>query len=348
MISVAYEVTSLALSRFGGIATTCYHTLAQAATHDSFSPTALYRRGQPPDSSPVTDWQRTHTWHAWQTPRYDLVHALCHRLPPTRAHRRVYTLHDAWSLTPNRYQPEDFQKKLAARLRKELPAVDLVVTGSEAGRNALLAADVVAPEKVLVAYQGATPIQQQPDRPPSRLLAPLLDVPFVLFVGRLETRKNIPHILAALHPLDSVHLVLVGEPGFGFRPEIEDVLAHFPPSRLHQFSLIAEPDLAALYRHALAALQPSWEEGFGLPILEAMSHGCPVITSNCSAPPEIVGNAGFLVDPTDPKQSREALERLLDDQFYRRELSEAGHERAAGFTWERYYATLVEAYQTLL
>ena len=105
---------------------------------------------------------------------------------------------------------------------------------------------------------------------------------------------------------------------------------------------------SALYRHALAALQPSWEEGFGLPILEAMGHGCPVITAGCSAPPEIVGEAGILVDPAKPAQSRQALERLLDDQFYRRRLIDAGRARASHFTWENYFATLSDAYQRLL
>lgn len=349
MISVAYEVTSLALSRYGGIATTCFHTLEQAYRSDGVKPTALYRRGTPAPKG-LTDlrWQHTHAWHAWQLPRFDIVHALCHRLPPTRGRKRVYTLHDAWSLAPNEYQPPSFQQKLAARLRKELQTVDLVVTGSKAGRQVLNCHDLVDPEKIIVAYQGYTLPDESRQLPASRLLTPLLDKPFVLFVGRLETRKNIRHIIDAVLPLDSVHLVLVGEPGFGFEPEIESALEHFSPSRLHQFSLIADHDLSALYRHALAALQPSWEEGFGLPILEAMGHGCPVITANCSAPPEIVGEAGILVDPAEPRQSREALERLLDDQFYRRRLIDAGRARASHFTWENYFATLFDAYQRLL
>jgi glycosyltransferase involved in cell wall biosynthesis len=349
MISVAYDADSLAVSRYGGIATTCYHTLRQASLHPDIAPTALYRRGDPLSVGLGTiPWERHNILQRFLPDRFDILHALCHRLPTVRARKRVYMLHDAWSLRPNKYQPPAFQKKVGARMRRELAAVDLVIVGSQAVEKELAGHNLVDPAKVTVAYQGVEPPPAAFGKPITFEIEPLLRVPYVLFVGRLETRKNILHILEAVRPLGDMHLVLVGQPGFGYENEISTGLAGFPDARLHRFTQIPGRDLGLLYRHALAGVFPSWEEGFGLPILEAMAAGCPVVTANCSAPPEVVGDSALLVDPNDPGQTREAIERLRADRAFGEKLGAAGARRAAAFTWERYFKVLASAYLQLL
>ncbi|UCE24295.1 MAG: glycosyltransferase, partial [Candidatus Zixiibacteriota bacterium] len=100
--------------------------------------------------------------------------------------------------------------------------------------------------------------------------------------------------------------------------------------------------------NAVATLLPSWEEGFGLPIVEAMSNGCPIVTSNRSANAEVGGEGAILVNPENPDESREAIERLIEDQSFRNRMIEAGRRRASLFTWERYFDRLVDIYDRLL
>jgi glycosyltransferase involved in cell wall biosynthesis len=110
-------------------------------------------------------------------------------------------------------------------------------------------------------------------------------------------------------------------------------------------SRVSNSELGLLYRRALATLQPSWEEGFGLPMLESMAHGCPLITSNCSASAEIAGDGAILVDPGTPGKSREVLETLLADRSVRRNWAEKGRRRSLQFTWDAYFRGLLDLYR---
>jgi len=121
-----------------------------------------------------------------------------------------------------------------------------------------------------------------------------------------------------------------------------------PTDRLHMLNRISESDLDLLYRNAVATLQPSWEEGFGLPVLEAMIRGCPVVTSNCSATKEVAEAAAILVDPAEPSQSRAAIEHLMSDPVYRSELISRGRARSHEYTWDKYFEKLLGVYRQLL
>ena len=349
MIRTGYDVTALARSAYGGIAQVCYHTLRQGQQHPEVAALGYYRSGRPQESQvKELSLKKSSFTDRWWGESFDIVHGLCHRLPRLRGRRSVYTLHDVWSLYPNRYQSPSFQKKIGARMRRELTQVDFVVTDSETTRTNLLGLDLVPAEKVAVAHLGVEtpPDNDDPTVPPA--LAGLLATRYVLFVGRLEYRKNLGHVVEAVAPLSGVNLVLVGQPGFGYEEHVKEQLGRIDNARLHLFSKVTFAELATLYRHAVATLLPSWEEGFGLPILEAMSHGSPVIASNCSASAEVTAEAAVLVPPDDPATSRAAVERLLEDLPFRDMLIHAGRERATGFTWERYFERLVMIYRQLL
>ena len=169
---------------------------------------------------------------------------------------------------------------------------------------------------------------------------------YVLFVGTVEPRKGIDVLLAAYaslrrqgHP--DLRLVVAGPPGWGETPALdgEGVVA---PGR------IDEVTLDALYRGAAVLAVPSRSEGFGLPALEAMARGCPVVVSDAGALPEVVGDAGVLVKPGDADALAGALDRILTDDALATALGAAGYRRAADFTWSACTAAHVAAYHAAL
>jgi glycosyltransferase involved in cell wall biosynthesis len=169
---------------------------------------------------------------------------------------------------------------------------------------------------------------------------------YVLFVGTVEPRKGIDVLLAAHdalrhHGHPDLRLVIAGPPGWGETPMLDGpgVVA---PGR------IDEVTLDALYRGAAALAVPSRAEGFGLPALEAMARGCPVVASDAGALPEVLGEAGLLVKPGDADALAGALERILTDDSLATSLGAAGHRRAATFTWSACTAAHVAAYHAAL
>jgi glycosyltransferase involved in cell wall biosynthesis len=169
---------------------------------------------------------------------------------------------------------------------------------------------------------------------------------YVLFVGTVEPRKGIDVLLAAHAALGrqghgELRLVVAGPPGWGETPPLDGpgVVA---PGR------VDEVTLDALYRGAAALAVPSRSEGFGLPALEAMARGCPVVASDAGALPEVVGDAGLLVPPGDVDALAGALARILTDDALATALGAAGHRRAAIFTWSACTAAHIAAYHAAL
>ena len=349
MLQVAYDITSLAESPFGGIAQVCQNTLIQAALAPDVSATGFFKAGKRSNGHiEGATIRRLLPLMSVVGPTFDIAHSLCHRRLKVKARRAVYTVHDVWSLQPNRYQPDQFQAKVGARLRNDIARADYVVAISETTRQSLLALDLVRPENCRAVHLGVT----IPQVPKSAAVSPpvqaLIEKTYVIYVGSLEIRTNIGHLLEAVAPLTGVDLVIAGQPGFGFEDKIEPKLASFPRERLHLFDQLGRKELALLYKNAVAMILPSWEEGFGLPIVEAMACSCPVITSNRSANAEIAGEAGILIDPSAPRQTGLAVEKLLDDKSYRERFIAAGHEQIKRYNWETYYANLLEIYHALL
>ncbi len=157
---------------------------------------------------------------------------------------------------------------------------------------------------------------------------------FCLFVSAIEPRKNLPVLLDAWSHLDHPpSLVVAGSTGWRAR-EIE-VKLESAGAGVRRLGRIERQDLPALYSAALCLCHPAWYEGFGLTPLEAMACGTPVVVSSRSSLPEVVGDAGLLVDPADPDAWTEAMARVLGDDELRRELGTRGRARAASFTWQR-------------
>ena len=180
----------------------------------------------------------------------------------------------------------------------------------------------VEPSRIRVIHHGVRPTAS-----PSKRES------LVLSVGAIQRRKNIARLVKAFESLpDSWRLALAGAPdGFGAAEELRVVQESPARKRIDVLGYVSSPHLDSLYNRAGIFAFPSLDEGFGMPILEAMAHGVPVLTSNCSAMPEVAGDAALLVDPVN---IGDALLHLAADESLRDDLARRGLQRTKKFTWE--------------
>jgi glycosyltransferase involved in cell wall biosynthesis len=174
-----------------------------------------------------------------------------------------------------------------------------------------------------------------------------LDGDYVLWTGTVEPRKNLRGLLRAFERVEpAVELALVGPTGWN--EDLETVLESLPErvrARIHRLGWVSATDLAAIYAGASVFCFPSLLEGFGFPVVEAMAHGTPVVTSTGTSTEELVsGGAGLTVDPTDDDAIAEAITRLLTDPRLAASLAAAGRDRAATYTWDRTGELVERAY----
>jgi glycosyltransferase involved in cell wall biosynthesis len=254
----------------------------------------------------------------------------------------VLTIHDASLFLFSNYHPRARLMTIRAILPVIARRAAAVITVSEHARRDLVRVLGLPGEKVHV-VQEAAPASFRPVTDGARLagLRRKYGLPeeFILYVGTLEPRKNLGRLVRALKRVREEgrrhHLVMVGEVGWmmeGFAQEIEELGLE---DVVHLTGFVPTEDLPGLYSLATVFAFPSLYEGFGLPPLEAMACGTPVLTSNNSSLAEVCGEAAYLVEPQDEDALVEGLRRLLGDAELRLELARRGVERARSFSWER-------------
>jgi glycosyltransferase involved in cell wall biosynthesis len=283
----------------------------------------------------------TRTWVTLRRPRLpdelleglDLVHATSAAVPPTGGRPLVATVHDlAFRHFPDAY-PAGGRRYHERSTRIVADEAARVLVPSEATARDLAELYGVDRGRVTITPLGVEP-PAAPDRAGAERLLRDLGVrgPFLLAVGTLEPRKNLPRLLdafgQAVDALPDHWLVVVGPVGWGprLRPTWDSL-------RVKLAGPADDGVLHALYQAADGLAYPSLYEGFGLPVLEAMAHGTPVLTSDRSSLPEVAGDAALLVDPLDRSAIAAGLVRLVADSRLRGRLAEAGRRRAAGFSW---------------
>jgi alpha-1,3-rhamnosyl/mannosyltransferase len=159
---------------------------------------------------------------------------------------------------------------------------------------------------------------------------------YLLCVGSLEPRKNISLLIDALaRAVIDIPLVLTGWSGWGDKAWMEKIDTASLKNRVFFTGHVPDPDLSAIYTGAAALVYPSFYEGFGLPVLEAMACGCPVICSHAASLPEVAGDAALFIDPFDADSLVQAIDNLVPDKGCRQRMTTAGLARAAQFTWEK-------------
>ncbi|MCB2183182.1 MAG: glycosyltransferase family 4 protein [Desulfobulbaceae bacterium] len=173
-----------------------------------------------------------------------------------------------------------------------------------------------------------------------------LPVEYLFFAGTLEPRKNIDLLIEALHiAKPHIPLVLTGWHGWGEKAWQDKIKKTGIDKRIYVTGHISDNDLAALYNGATALIYPSLYEGFGLPIIEAMSCGCPVICSHSSSMPEVAGNAALLIDPHDRENLADAIETIVFDSEKRKKLKQLGLARAKEFNWQKTAQQTLEVFK---
>lgn len=305
-------------------------------------------------------WQRARLplpveW--WWVGKVALYHATDFVLPPTyRTTRTVLTVHDLSFVRA----PESASPALKRYLDRVVPRsvyrADHVLADSQATKDDLIALYGVQPDKISVLLSGVHP-RFQPVRDPAALASVrarygIGDVPFVLSVGTVQPRKNYERLMQALaalpDALHDIHLVIAGGRGWLQGPIFAAIDSLGLRDRVHFIGFADDADLPALYSAARCFAFPSLYEGFGLPVLEAMACGTPVVTSNVSSLVEVAGDAALLVDPLSIPEITAALARLLTDETLRPELVGRGLHQASLFTWDKAAAQLRGLYSQLL
>jgi glycosyltransferase involved in cell wall biosynthesis len=273
----------------------------------------------------------------------ELIHGPDFVLPPALFARRIVTIHDLAYLTYPDYAQPGIVEYLSAEVPRALRAADHIIAVSRRTALDLVERLHVASARVTVIYPGVDPMfTPEADRPAVLEVLHRYDLtqPLILAVGTLEPRKNYERLIEAFASITREsdgprQLVFAGRQGWRY----EGIYAAARreaglPERIRFLGFVEDDQLSALYRSAAVLAMPSFYEGFGLPVIEAMASGTPVVCSTGGALPEVAGNAAVLVAPEDVAGLRDALLFACRDQTHRARLISEGLARARRFTWE--------------
>jgi glycosyltransferase involved in cell wall biosynthesis len=290
-------------------------------------------------------------WHRLEWPPIeqlagpiDIAHSLHPLLMPARRAAQVVTVHDLYFL--------DRPENTAVEIRRDYPLLagahvrraDAVITVSEYTAGKIRAHLALDQPTISICPPGApawTPIAR---RAPAG---------HILFMGTVEPRKNVTALLRAYAMLiarrpDVPELAIAGKVAPACQSVLDEIAKPPLAGRVRHVGYVSGAERERLYREASMLVLPSFDEGFGMPALEAMTLGLPVVVSNRGALPEVVGDAGILVDAEDHGGLADAMERLLTDHALAARNAEAGIVRAKRFTWEATAAGLLDAYGSAL
>jgi glycosyltransferase involved in cell wall biosynthesis len=273
-------------------------------------------------------------------PPGDVFHALNQRVD-IRAPRTVVTFHDLFVISGDYSSPE-FRARFTEQARGAAERSDVIIAVSRFTAGQVETLLGVPASRIRVIPHGVhVPVNTHTAREN-----------LVLFVGAIQRRKNISRLVKAFERMpsqDHWRLVLAGAAdGYGAAEELRAIEDSPVRADIEVLGYVSAAKLKDLYGRARIFAFPSLDEGFGMPVLEAMAYGVPVVTSQCSAVPEVAGSAALLVDPRDTEALGAALVRLATDHTLREELSERGAERASQFTWASAVEQTWAVYQELI
>ena len=272
--------------------------------------------------------------------RASIYHALNQRVDVRPARLVVCTFHDLFVIT-SEYSSRDFRDRFAAQARRAAANSDLIITVSEFTARQVHELLNIPRSKIRVIAHGCRPatagrVNQREQN--------------ILFVGALQVRKNVVRLVEAFEQLpEDWSLTLAGATtGFGASQIMQRIEASRARSRIEVTGYVSTGALERLYAKASIFVFPSLAEGFGMPVLDAMSRGVPVVASRTSAIPEVAGDAALFVDPYNTAEIARALESLAEDSGLRNRLVQRGKTRAAMFTWKATVEKTYAVYRELI
>jgi glycosyltransferase involved in cell wall biosynthesis len=292
------------------------------------------------------------------TGRLDLFHSPDFVLPFVGRTPALLTVHDLSFLRVPQYFVPGFRDYLEQAVSRGVSRAHHILADSESTLSDLVELMGVSRERISVVYPG---VERHFSRIEDvQILARVADrysLPkrFVLGLSTLQPRKNFEGLIEAFRLLlaqaserreiADLHLVICGGLGWMWEELEGRVTQHGLSDRIHFAGFVQDEDLPALYSLATVFAFPSWYEGFGLPVLEAMACGTPVVAANNSSLPEVVGEGGLMVDAGDPEELAAALQRVLVDHNLREHLVAAGTVHARRYTWYNAAVSLVSIYE---
>ncbi len=291
----------------------------------------------------------------WFIGRGRLFHSPDFVLPPLRHMPGIVTVHDLSFMVYPQHAVPGLEFYLKKAVPRSVQRARIVLADSHNTKTDLIRFWDTPPDKIHVLYPGLD-AKFRPVRDPDILervrARYALPERFILSVSRLEPRKNFVGLIRAFEKLKRTtgvphHLVIAGSKGWKYEPILQAAAASPYAKAIHFPGFIAEEDLPALYTLADVFAYPTFYEGFGFPPLEAMACGTPVLASNNSSLPEVVGDAGYLLPAEDTEAWVQALTQLLHDPVTRQALIEKGYAQAARFSWEKSARQLLRIYQML-
>lgn len=256
-------------------------------------------------------------------------------IPYLRKGKNILTIHDVVPLIDHNISNNGLVDYFHT-LKKEISKIDMFIAVSEHTKKDIIKHLDVPEHKIRVIYEAADESYRYV-QDHSIIKNKYGFDKYILFVGTLEPRKNIPNLIKAFSKLKSCDykLVIVGKKGWKYEEIFKLVESLSLSDRIEFLGYISDKELPALYSAATLFVYPSLYEGFGLPPLEAMACGSPVIVSNKSSLPEVVGDAGILIEPEDIDGIADAMKRIIQQPLLRKELSEKGLQQAKKFSWTR-------------
>lgn len=269
--------------------------------------------------------------------------------PGIKALKTVCTIHDFSFEHDRAWHPSERVDYMQTHLMSAANRCHLILTGSEYTKAEIIERLEIAPEKVKVIYHGIDhDLFQVYDETPLNFPLP---EKFLLFVGSIEPRKNLLTFLKAYTALEKdfkcrFPLVLIGFKGWDNKEVME--LIEKESEHIHYLGFLSDRELAYVYNRATVFVFPSLYEGFGLPPLEAMACGTPVIVSNTSSMPEVCGDAAYYIDPISIESIAKAIMDVTGDEILQQSLQEKGLKRASQFTWEKAAEEHLDAFTSLV
>lgn len=286
--------------------------------------------------------------------RLDLTHSPTPLVLPTRG-KKIVTIHDLFFWDHSRLTDEHTQRTFLKRAFHSLRQADGVIVVSRFVKDEVLKKFALDEAKVKVIYHGV-PSQFLSKMPLSQEKAVRekfkLPAEFIMYVGTIEPRKNLTTLIQALRVVHDEHgripLVIVGRKGTDFQNVMTSVRQNNLESGVRILDYISDEEVRVLYSLASVFVLPSWYEGFGIPLLEAMASDVAVVCSEASALPEVAQDAALYFDPYKPDDAADCIIRVLRDESLRDQLIARGRERIKDFRWEKAAAETLQFYQTVV
>jgi glycosyltransferase involved in cell wall biosynthesis len=295
-------------------------------------------------------------WRLWRD-RLDLFHATHYVLPPLWKSRAVVTIHDIIHVLYPQFLPSR-RAHLYARLmiRRSLDRADRIITVSYNSKRDLTDYFRVPARRIEVIYNGVSPLFRPDVSSEERKQVALkyrLSSPYLLFLGGEKPHKNVQNVLRAFaqarRKRDLPHALVLAGPMPKNRARLDALISALDiQASVFETGVVEEQDLPGLYAGADAFLYPTLYEGFGLPVVEAMACGTPVLTSSTSALQEIAGGYAYLVDPMDVDAITGGIVVLTTDSKVREDFRELGRKRALDFNWDKAAEKTLEVYAAAL